>query len=137
MAGYWRQPELTAAALPEPGLLCTGDLFAVDADGDLTFVARSDEMIKTRGEKVSPVEVEDVLHAIPGVREAAVVGVAHELLGEAIRAYVVRSGPLTERDVIRRCRERLALHAVPQEVVFVDDLPKTASGKLQRRSLAA
>jgi long-chain acyl-CoA synthetase len=139
MRGYWRAPELTAEALPEPGLLCTHDLFTIDADGDLSFVARRDEIIKTRGEKVSPAEVEAVLFALEGVREAAVVGVADERLGDAIRAFVVceEGAKVSARQVIRHCREHLALYAVPADVVFVDRLPRTPSGKLERRSLVA
>ncbi len=92
--GYFRDPERTSEILrdgPLPGekMLCTHDLFRTDEDGFLYFVGRSDEIVKTRGEKVSPVEVEDALHAIDGVREAAVVGVPDEVLGEAVRAYVV------------------------------------------------
>ena len=94
MAGYWRQPDLTADMLkdgPAPGekMLCTHDLFTVDEDGCLYFVGRRDDIIKTRGEKVSPLEVENVLFGIAGIREAAVIGVHDEVLGEAIRAYVV------------------------------------------------
>ena len=94
MAGYWRQPELTAEMLkdgPVPGerMLCTHDFFTIDEDGFLYFVGRSDDIIKTRGEKVSPLEVENALYAIGGVREAAVDRRADDVLGEAIRAYVV------------------------------------------------
>jgi acyl-coenzyme A synthetase/AMP-(fatty) acid ligase len=120
-------------------VLCTHDLFTTDEDGDLYFVSRSDEMIKTRGEKVSPIQVENVLFALPGVKEAAVVGVPDEHLGEAIRAYVVREegSSLKEAQVVRACREQLEAFAVPHEVRFVDDLPKTPSGKVRRKSLLA
>jgi acyl-coenzyme A synthetase/AMP-(fatty) acid ligase len=96
-------------------------------------------MIKTRGEKVSPIQVENVLFALPGVKEAAVVGVPDEHLGEAIRAYVVREegSSLKEAQVVRACREQLEAFAVPHEVRFVDDLPKTPSGKVRRKSLLA
>ena len=143
MVGYWNAPELTALAL-RPGLhpgdrmLATNDLFTVDEEGDLYFVARNDEVIKTRGEKVSPAEVDAVLFAVDGVREAAVVGVPDDTLGEAIDAYVVLDdgAELTEREILRVCRQRLPLFAVPQRVTFVPDLPKTPSGKVRRRSLA-
>jgi long-chain acyl-CoA synthetase len=142
MPAYWNAAELTAEMITEgkyPGdrLLCTQDLFTIDADGDLYFVSRSDEIIKTRGEKVSPIHVENVLFSLEGVREAAVVGVPDELLGEAIRAYVVRSDgfDVTDATVIRHCRERLESFAVPHEVMFIDELPKTPSGKVRRRSL--
>src|SRR6185295_13103645 len=92
--GYWRAPELTAQTLvdgPVPGerMLCTHDYFTADADGYLAFVDRSDDIIKTRGEKVSSVEVENAIHELAGVRQAAVIGVPDEVLGEAVRAYVV------------------------------------------------
>ena len=142
MVGYWRQPERTAEMLKEgplPGerMLCTHDHFTVDEDGYLYFVGRSDDIIKSRGEKVSPAEVEDALYAIEGVREAAVIGVPDELLGEAISAYVVREdgSELTDRDVIAGCRERLESFMVPSRVVFLEDLPKTASGKIRKQGL--
>jgi acyl-coenzyme A synthetase/AMP-(fatty) acid ligase len=144
MAGYWRQPELTAEMLvdgPVPGerMLCTHDHFTVDEDGFLYFVGRSDDIIKSRGEKVSPAEVEDALYAIRGIREAAVIGVPDELLGEAVVAYVAleEDAELTERDVVAGCRERLESFMVPSSVVFVDELPKTASGKIRKKGLAS
>jgi len=142
MRGYWNAPELTASRLSEDEgdpVLCTHDLFKTDADGDLYFVSRSDEIIKTRGEKVSPILVEETLFSLEGVKEAAVVGVPDELLGEAIRAYVVREegSSLEEAQVVRACREQLEAFAVPHEVRFVDDLPKTPSGKVRRKSLPA
>ena len=144
MVGYWNAPELTAMSL-RPGqhegdrVLSTNDLFTVDEDGDLYFVARNDEVIKTRGEKVSPAEVDAVLFAIAGIKEAAVVGVPDEVLGEAVQAYVVLDdgADLSEREILRTCRQHLPLFAVPQRVVFLEDLPKTPSGKVRRKSLAA
>jgi amino acid adenylation domain-containing protein len=141
MAGYWRQPELTGEMLvdgPVPGerMLCTHDLFTVDEEGFLYFVGRTDDIIKTRGEKVSPLEVENALVSIPGVREAAVVGDPDEVLGEAIHAYVaVEDGALSEPEVIAACRLRLEAFMVPQRVTFLDELPKTDSGKVRKQSL--
>jgi len=144
MLGYWRAPEATAHMLrAEPGsqekTLCTHDHFTVDEDGDLTFVDRSDDIIKTRGEKVSSVEVENALHEIPGVRTVAVVGVPDELLGQAIRAYVVleEGASLTEREIVRLSRSRLEGFMVPQEVRLVAQLPETESGKVRKKSLLA
>jgi amino acid adenylation domain-containing protein len=143
MAGYWRLPERTAEMLvegPLPGerMLCTHDHFTIDEDGFLYFVGRSDDIIKSRGEKVSPAEVEDALYAISGVREAAVIGFPDELLGEAVHAYVAldEDSDLTERDVIAGCRERLESFMVPARVFFLDELPKTASGKIRKKGLA-
>lgn len=145
MLGYWRNPEETARKLrpgPLPGqvVLHTGDLFHCDADGWLTFVSRQDDIIKTRGEKVSPREVEDVIYAIPGVHEAAVVGVPDELLGQAVKAYVVLAPdapPLSERDIIKVCMARLEPFMAPRQVQFVTSLPKTESGKISRLGLGA
>ena len=142
MLGYWNQPELTAAMikpglLPGERMLCTHDFFTMDADGDLYFVGRSDDIIKTRGEKVSPVEVENVLHRITGVREAAIIGVPDELLGEAIRAFLVLDDgiTLTEQQVKRECMARLESFMVPRDIVFVTELPKTTTAKVSRRLL--
>jgi long-chain acyl-CoA synthetase len=142
MAGYWRQPELSAHMLregPVPGerMLCTHDYFTVDEDGFLYFVGRSDDIIKTRGEKVSPVEVENVLYAIPGVREAAVLGVPDDLLGEAVHAYVALDDgvELTPQAIVAACRDRLESFMVPTEVFVVDELPKTETGKIRKKSL--
>lgn len=144
MLGYWKRPELTAHML-KPGLhpgervLCTHDYFKMDADGFLYFVGRTDDIIKSRGEKVSPVEVENVLHSITGVREAAVVGVADEALGEAVRAFIVleEGATLTEQALKRACLAQLESVSVPRDVVFVPELPKTSSGKVRKRDLQA
>jgi acyl-CoA synthetase (AMP-forming)/AMP-acid ligase II len=144
MTGYWNAPERTARALQDglaagDRLLCTHDLFTVDEDGDLYFVSRTDEIIKTRGQKVSPAHVENVLFSVTGVKEAAAVGVPDELLGEAVHAYVVLEPGVDEDDttIMQVCRERLEAFAVPQAVHFIPELPKTATGKVRRRSLLA
>ena len=143
MMGYWNLPEETARMLvpgPYPGerMLNTHDLFRTDADGFLYFVGRSDDIIKSRGEKVSPVEVENTLAAIPGVREAAVIGVEDDILGQAIRAFVVLDDgvEMNERQFKKHCMKRLENHMVPRDVVFLTDLPKTGSGKVRKKSLA-
>lgn len=142
MLGYWKQPELSREMLrdgPLPGerILCTHDRFRTDEEGFLYFVGRSDDIIKTRGEKVSPVEVENVLHGIPGVREAAVVGVPDDVLGEAVRAYVAldEGAALSEKEIQRICLARLENFMVPREVVFLRELPKTPTGKIRKQGL--
>ena len=142
MVGYWRKPEQTAEMLvegPLPGerMLCAQDHFTMDEDGFLYFVGRSDDIIKTRGEKVSPIEVENAIFDIDGVKEAAVVGVPDEVLGEAIKAFVVldEGAALTAQEIIAACRTRLENFMVPAEVVFMDALPTTATGKVRRKSL--
>ena len=142
MLGYWNQPELSARMLkpgPLPGerILCTQDWFRMDHEGFLYFVGRSDDIIKTKGEKVSPVEVENVLHGIDGVREAAVVGVPDPLLGEAIVAYLAPE-PDAELDIgeIKRvCAARLENFMLPKRIVIVPELPKTTTGKISKKSL--
>ena len=143
MMGYWRSPELTAEKVQEDSdpaarTMSTFDHFTIDEDGDLYFVDRSDDIIKTRGEKVSSVEVENALHDMPGVRQAAVIGVPDELLGEAVRAFVLldEGAALTELEVIRECRTRLENFMVPRDVVFVTELPHTESGKVRKKSLS-
>jgi long-chain acyl-CoA synthetase len=142
MLGYWKQPELTArmlkpGALPGERVLCSQDWFRTDDEGFLYFVGRSDDIIKTRGEKVSPVEVENVLHGMPGIREAAVVGMADTLLGQAIRAFVALEPgvSLSDKEIIKYCLSRLENFMVPKEVVFLPELPKTSTGKISKRTL--
>lgn len=142
MLGYWKQPALTdhmlkPGRLPGERVLCTHDIFSMDADGDLYFIGRTDDIIKTRGEKVSPIEVENVLHRIAGVREAAVIGVPDEALGEAIRAFIVLDdgATVTEQQVKRECLSRLESFMVPRDVLFVGELPKTATAKVSKRLL--
>jgi acyl-coenzyme A synthetase/AMP-(fatty) acid ligase len=140
--GYWNQPERTAEMLrlgrhPADRVLCTHDLFRMDADGYLYFLGRSDDIIKTRGEKVSPVEVENVLHGIPGIQDAAVVGVPDDLLGESIHAFVsLEPGArLGTREIRRACQERLEGFMVPQKIVLLTSLPKTDTGKVRKKDL--
>jgi amino acid adenylation domain-containing protein len=142
MLGYWKAPDLTAHMLvdgPLPGerTLRTNDRFTIDEDGLLYFVGRSDDIIKTRGEKVSAIEVENALHAMPGIRQAAVVGVPDELLGQAVRAFVVLDDgvALSAQEIIRYSRARLENFMVPKEVVLLAELPHTDSGKVRKRSL--
>lgn len=142
MAGYWNRPDLTAEMLLEgqyPGdrVLRTGDLFRMDAEGYLYFLGRSDDMIKSRGEKVSPAEVERVLCSIPGVRDAAVLGAPDPLLGEAIHAYlsVAPGVEWSDRNIRRFCQERLESFMVPQVIHLMEDLPKGTNGKILKREL--
>jgi acyl-CoA synthetase (AMP-forming)/AMP-acid ligase II len=142
MRGYWEREEETARALrpgPVPGerVLYTGDLFRMDAEGCLYFVSRKDDIIKTRGEKVSPKEVESVIAALPGVAEAAVVGVPDRMLGEAIKAIVVpRAGAkVSAQEVLRHCAAHLETFMIPKLVEFRDSLPHTPNGKVNKREL--
>jgi acyl-CoA synthetase (AMP-forming)/AMP-acid ligase II len=143
MRGYWEKPEETAKRLkpgPLPGemVLYSGDIFRTDSEGYLYFVARKDDIIKSRGEKVSPREVENVLYSIDGVLEAAVVGVDDELLGQAVKAFVVvqEGYEISERDVIKYCLANLESFMAPKYVAFVAELPKTDTGKIRKTGLA-
>ncbi|MBN1933389.1 MAG: AMP-binding protein [Anaerolineae bacterium] len=141
MRGYWQAPQATAARyrpgpLPGEWVCCSGDLFRMDEDGYLYFVGRKDDIIKSRGEKVAPKEIENVLYKMPGVVEAAVIGVPDPLLGEAIKAFVVVKGAgVSDKDVLRHCRQHLEDFMVPQSVEFRDALPKTSSGKIKKTAL--
>ena len=143
MAGYWERPEATAVKLrpgPIPGerVLYTGDLCKLDDEGYLYFVARMDDVIKSRGEKVAPKEVEHVLMNIPGVRLAAVIGVPDEVLGQAIKAFVVLEpdADLNEKQLKIECQRRLENFMVPKYVAFVSALPQTDTGKIKKSGLA-
>ena len=141
MRGYWGDADATRARYhpgPMPGeRVChTGDLFKMDSDGFFYFVGRTDDIIKSRGEKVAPREIEDVLYRLPGVREAAVIGVKDPVLGQGICAYVVVDNPeLSEQDVLAHCRANLESFMLPQSVQICDSLPKTNSGKIAKREL--
>jgi acyl-coenzyme A synthetase/AMP-(fatty) acid ligase len=137
MRGYWQMPVETARSL-KPGrfpgelVMHTGDLFRRDEHGYLYFVARGDDIIKSKGEKVSPREVENALYRIDGVVEAAVVGVSDPVLGQAVKALVVlRDGvQMTARDVQRHCAGCLEDFMVPADVEFLAELPKSENGKI-------
>lgn len=136
MRGYWNRPEETAEVLSGDGWLLTGDIARMDPDGFLTIVDRKKDLIVVGGFNVYPNEVEAVIGAHPGVVEAGVIGVPDEYSGEVVQAFVVRRDPgLTEAAVIQYCRERLTGYKRPRTVVFVDELPKTAVGKVLRRAL--
>ncbi|MEJ2360125.1 MAG: AMP-binding protein [Gammaproteobacteria bacterium] len=142
MLGYWNQPERSAhmlkpGRLPHERVLCTHDWFYTDDEGFLYFVGRSDDIIKTRGEKVSPVEVENVLHAIDGVVEAAVIGWPDELLGEKICAFVTLAADctLSNKHLRKLCLSQLENFMAPQEVIILTELPKTATGKISKKLL--
>ncbi len=144
MQGYWRNEMATAVAL-KPGryawekVLHTGDLFRMDEEGYCYFVGRKDDIIKSRGEKVSPKEIENVIHALSGIREVVVVGVPDEILGQALKAFVVKTADarLEARDVIAHCLVHLEDFMVPRLIEFRDSLPMTSSGKIQRAALQA
>lgn len=138
MQGYWQAPEETAAAL-RGGWLRTGDLGYLDAEGYLYLQGRIREIIKVGAHRVAPQEIERVIQGVSGVVECAVVAQEDALLGEAVLACVVAPGAddRLRRDILRACRERLALYKVPKQVVFMASLPRTASGKVRKHVLRA
>ncbi|MGC6487744.1 MAG: AMP-binding enzyme, partial [Planctomycetota bacterium] len=135
--GYWQDEEATAAAFDEQGFLRTGDLANVDAHGFVDIVDRKKDVIKTGGESVFSVEVEHTIYDHPAVLECAVFGKPDETWGERVVAAVVRrpAAHVTGDELIAFCRSRLAGYKSPKEVVFLDALPRTGSGKIQKRAL--
>jgi amino acid adenylation domain-containing protein len=143
MRGYWEKPEATAKRLkpgPLPGemVLYTGDFCRQDEEGYVYFVGRKDDIIKSRGEKVAPKEVESQVSCIPGVKECAVIGVPDELLGQAVKCFVVleQGSGLTEKQIQGEAMLRLENFMVPKYVVIVPDLPKTTTGKIKKTDLS-
>jgi long-chain acyl-CoA synthetase len=134
--GYWGRPEESERAIPG-GALHTGDVGFMDADGWFYVVDRKKDQINAAGYKVWPREVEDVLYGHPAVREAAVVGIPDAYRGETVKAFVsLRPGERVDADeLIAFCRERMAAYKYPRAVELVDELPRTASGKVLRRVL--
>ena len=136
MAGYWGKPEETAQVLTG-GWMHTGDIGFFDEDGWFYLVDRKKDMISASGFKVWPREVEDVLYGFPGVREAAVVGAPDPYRGETVIAFVsAQAGATLDLAALSaHCRERLAAYKQPAEIRVLDDLPKTATGKITRNTL--
>jgi long-chain acyl-CoA synthetase len=134
MKGYWNKPEATAEAIPD-GWFRTGDLATVDEEGYYTIVDRKKDMILRGGMNVYPREVEEALYTHPDVLEAAVVSVPDDLLGEEVGAAVaLRPGATaTLEDVQAHVKEQIAAYKYPRHIWLVDELPKTATGKILRR----
>ena len=139
MQGYWDNPEANAAAFTSDGFFRTGDIGVLDAKGFVKIVDRKKDMVLVSGFNVYPNEVEAAVAACPGVAECACIGVADEKTGEAVRVYVVKAkdATLSDADVVAHCRSELSAYKVPRQIVFVDELPKSAVGKILRRELRA
>jgi long-chain acyl-CoA synthetase len=136
MSEYYREPELTAERLTEDGWLRTGDLLQYDAAGYWYVVGRQSEMIIRSGVNIAPVEIESALAAHPDVADVAVVGVPDSRSGEAIRAVVVAGDcPPAAENLKSFLADQIAAFKVPQQFVFVDELPRTDRGKLDRAAL--
>jgi acyl-CoA synthetase (AMP-forming)/AMP-acid ligase II len=137
MSGYWKDAEKTAKALTKDGWLRTGDMGYMDEEGYFYLAARADDLIIRGGENISPEEVENALYSHPAVEEAAVIGVPDPEWGQQPRAIVVlkKGKAATAEELIEYCRQKLASFKRPRSVVFVDELPRTSTGKVLKRIL--
>jgi acyl-CoA synthetase (AMP-forming)/AMP-acid ligase II len=134
--GYWNNPEETEAAFCD-GWLKTGDLAVIDSEGYVNIVDRKKDMILTGGENVYSTEVEYIIYEHPSILEVAVIGVPNDKWGEAVKAVVVPKEGITikEAEIIQFCKERLTYYKIPKSVDIVSELPKTGSGKVQKKRL--
>ena len=137
MKGYLNNPEATAASIDEEGWFKTGDVGYVDADGSWFITDRLKELIKYKGFQVPPAELEAVLLTHPAVADAAVIGIPDEEAGEVPKAFVVL-GPGREasaEEIVEHVSAHLAHYKRPRQVEFIDEIPKSLSGKILRRVL--
>jgi long-chain acyl-CoA synthetase len=136
VSGYWNKPEETEHAIPG-GQLHTGDVGLMDENGWFFLVDRKKDMINVSGYKVWPRDVEDALYGHEAVKEVAVVGVPDEYRGETVKAFVsLKEGKsASDEELIAFCKEQMAAYKYPRQIEFVEELPKTASGKVLRREL--
>ncbi len=142
MLGYLNQKELTNemlknGKLPGEKILCSNDWFKMDAEGFLYFLGRNDDIIKSRGEKVSPVEIENIIYKINGIREVAVLGIPDEIMGESIVVFVTSHEPfnVSEKEIQRQCMAHLESFMIPQKVIFLEEMPKSTNGKIDKKEL--
>ena len=133
MLGYWNDREKTDEAV-QNGWLKTGDLAQCDDDGYISIVGRSTDMIKTGAHRISPQEIEEVILELNDVEEVAVLGKPDEILGQIIKAIVVakKDKELNVKNIKAHCHRNLATYKIPKEIEFMDKLPKTATGKVQK-----
>lgn len=142
MAGYWNNEEMSQQML-KPGLLpgekilCAHDLFKMDEDGYLYFLGRNDDIIKTRGEKVSPIEVENAIYKLKAIKEVAVLGFPDQILGESIIAFVTtyENCQLEEKEIQIHCNSILEPFMVPQKIIYLSEMPKSSNGKINKLEL--
>jgi fatty-acyl-CoA synthase len=138
MLGYYNDPGATARKIRE-GVLHTGDKGFIDNDGYLHLVGRADDLVKISGEKVYPAEVETALETIDGVDEAAVIALLDEKHGARLSAFILSKAgfSLDEATVRASCRERMEHYKIPRAITFVQQMPRTATGKTDKRTLAS
>lgn len=137
MKGYWRKPEKTAEEFTNDGWFKTGDVGRLDSEGYLYIVGRQKDLVITGGYNVYPKEVEIVIDAIRGINESAVIGLPHSDFGEAVTAVVVREDncQLLQEDILKECKSQLASYKSPKRVVFYNELPRNAMGKVMKAKL--
>jgi len=142
MLGYLNKEDLSKEMLKQgryPGerILCSNDWFKMDEEGFLYFQGRNDDIIKTRGEKVSPIEIENVIYKLDGIKEVAVLGIPDEIMGESILAYVTiyEHSTLDEKEIQKECMNKLESFMVPKRVIFLGEMPKSSNGKIDKKEL--
>jgi len=142
MVGYWKNEAQTSKMLipshiPGEKVLCSHDWFKMDEEGFLYFQGRNDDIIKTRGEKVSPVEIENVIYKIAGIKETAVIGIPDEILGESIVAFITTHNSLqiSEKEIQKECSAFLENFMVPQKIILLEEMPKNTNGKIDKLKL--
>ncbi|MFX1514599.1 MAG: long-chain fatty acid--CoA ligase, partial [Promethearchaeota archaeon] len=137
MLGYWNKPEETKNVFNKAGYFLTGDVGYIDQDGYFFITGRKKNMIDVSGLKVYPREVEELIIEHPAVQEVAVVGVPHAIRGETVKAFIVLKDDETasEEEIIEFCKGQIARFKIPRHVTFIDELPKSAIGKILHREL--
>lgn len=142
MLGYWNNPDLTKEVLfdwklPSEKILCSKDLFVMDEDGFLYFQGRTDDIIKTRGQKVSPLEIENILHGMKDIKDAAVIGIHDKILGEAIIIFVcLYSGSLqNEKTIQKELLDKMESYMLPKRIIILKDMPMSNNNKIDKKKL--
>lgn len=142
MAGYWKNEALTnemlkPGLLPGERILNAHDLFKMDEEGFLYFQGRNDDIIKTRGEKVSPIEVENTIYKLTGIKEVAVIGFPDVILGESIIAFITchEKVSFSEKEIQQQCIKSLEPFMIPQKIIFLSEMPKSSNGKIDKSEL--
>ena len=136
MKGYWGNEQATSEAIDEDGFFKTGDIGILDKKGFLSIVDRKKDMILVSGFNVYPNEIEDVVSMHPDIIETACIGLPNKRTGESVKIYVVKSNPsLTEKEVLKYCKENLTGYKIPKAIEFIAELPKSNVGKVLRRAL--
>ena len=142
MLGYWHKDDLSKemlrqGSLPGERILCSNDWFKMDDEGFLYFLGRTDDIIKTRGEKVSPVEIENIIYNITGIKEVAIIGIPDTIMGESIIAFITTHGnvQLNANNILKECTSKLESFMIPQRVLFLKEMPKSSNGKIDKKEL--